>query len=75
MVDAQNTDISVSADGDFGEMIKTETPSKRRELAGMLSPEGRLCRECLFLNAIKALARLPSHECDARIKVRLGFLV
>ena len=27
-IDAQNTDISVSADGDFGEMKKTETPSK-----------------------------------------------
>ena len=38
-----------------------------------LSPEGRFCRDCLFLDAINALTRLPSPECDARIKVRLGF--
>ena len=31
-VDAQKTEISVSADGDFGEMKKTETPSKRRRV-------------------------------------------
>ena len=30
--DARKTQISVSADGDFGEMKKTETPSKRRRL-------------------------------------------
>ena len=30
--DAQKTEISVSADGDFGEMKKTETPSKRRRV-------------------------------------------
>ena len=30
---------------------------------------------CLFLDAINALTSLPSPECDARIKVRLGFLV
>ncbi len=29
-VDAQKTDISVSVEGDFGEMKKTETPSKRQ---------------------------------------------
>ena len=28
--DGQKTEISISADGDFGEMKKTETPSKRR---------------------------------------------
>ena len=31
-VDAEHTDISVSADGDFGEMKKTETPSKSRRI-------------------------------------------
>ena len=40
-----------------------------------LSPEGRFCRDCLFLDAINALPSLPSAECDTRIKVRLGFLV
>ena len=30
--DAQKTDISVSADGYFGEMKKTETPSKSRRV-------------------------------------------
>ena len=30
LVDAQKTEISVSADGDFGELKKTETLSKRR---------------------------------------------
>ena len=29
-VDAQKTEISVSAEGDFDEMKKTETPSKRQ---------------------------------------------
>ena len=40
-----------------------------------LSPEGRFCRGCLFLDAINALTHLPSLESDARIKVRLGFLL
>ena len=40
-----------------------------------LSPKGRFCHACLFLDAINALTRLPLPECDARIKVRLGFLV
>ena len=40
-----------------------------------ISPEGRFCSDCLFLDAINALTRLPSRECDARIKVRLDFLV
>ena len=31
-VGAQNTEISISADGDFGEMRKTETPSKSRRV-------------------------------------------
>ena len=30
--------------------------------------EGRFCRDYLFLGAINALTRLPSPECDARIK-------
>ena len=30
----------------------------------ILSSEGRLCRDCLFMDAIKALPRLPSPECD-----------
>ena len=33
-----------------------------------LPPEGRFCRDYLFLGAINALTRLPSPECDARIK-------
>ena len=33
---------------------------------------GRFCRDCLLLDAINALTRLTSPECDARIKVRLG---
>ena len=28
--DGQNTDITISADADFGEMNKTETQSRRR---------------------------------------------
>ena len=31
-VSAQKTEISISADGDFGEMKKTETPSKSRRV-------------------------------------------
>ena len=34
-----------------------------------LSPEGRFCRDYLFLDAINALTHLPSPECGARIKV------
>ena len=30
--DGQKTEISISADGDFGDMKKTETPSKRRRV-------------------------------------------
>ena len=41
----------------------------------IIQPEGRLCIDCLFLDAISALLRLPSSESDARIKVRLGFLM
>ena len=33
----QKTAISISADGDVGEMKKTETPSKDDEVAGMRS--------------------------------------
>ena len=40
-----------------------------------LSPEDRFCRDCLFLDAINVLTRVPSPECDARIKVRLCLLV
>ena len=32
------------------------------------------CRDCMFLDVINALTRLQLPECDARIKVRLGFL-
>ena len=39
------------------------------------TPKGRFCHACLFLDAINALTRLPLPECDACIKVRLGFLV
>ena len=31
VIDAQKTEISISADGDFGETKKTETPSKKTE--------------------------------------------
>ncbi len=31
-IGAQNTEISTSADGDFGEMKKIETPSKSRRV-------------------------------------------
>ena len=31
--------------------------------------------DCLFLDVINAFPRLPSPESDARIKVRLGFLM
>ena len=41
----------------------------------IIPPEGRLCIDCLFLDAISALPRLPSPESDARIKLRLGFLM
>ena len=34
--DDQNTDISISADGDYREMKKKDTPSKRQVLAGVL---------------------------------------
>ena len=50
-------------------MCMVRTPKQR------LSPEGRLCRDCLFLDAINAVPRLPLHRCDGRIKVRLRFLV
>ena len=50
-------------------MCMVRTPKQR------LSPEGRLCRDCPFLDAIDAVPRLPSPECDGRIKVRLRFLV
>ena len=38
----------------------------------ILSPEGR---DCLLLDAIDALPRLPLPECDDSIKVLLRFLV
>ena len=41
----------------------------------IIPPEGRLCIDCLFLDAINALPCLPLPESDARIKVRLGFLM
>ena len=41
----------------------------------IIAPEGRPCIDCLFLDAISALPRLPSPESDARIKVGLGFLM
>ena len=41
----------------------------------IIPPEVRLCIDCLFLDAISALPRLPTPESDARIKVRLGFLM
>ena len=41
----------------------------------ILSPEGRLCRDCVFADVINALPRLPSPKCDVRNKVRLRFLV
>ena len=44
IVDAQKTEISVSADGDFGEMKITETPSKilGRCASAIRSPLSRL---------------------------------
>ena len=39
------------------------------------SPEGRICRDYLFVDGIHALSRLTSPECYDRIKVRLRFLV
>ncbi len=50
-------------------MCMVRTPKQR------LSPEGRLCRDCLFFDAINAVPRLPLPRCDGRIKVRLRFLV
>ena len=41
----------------------------------IIPPEGRLCIDCLFLDAMSALPRLPSPESDAHIKVRLCFLM
>ena len=38
-IGAQNTEISISADGDFGEMKKKETPSKSRAAAASCSGE------------------------------------
>ena len=32
IIDAQKTEISISADRDFSEIKKTETPSKRRRV-------------------------------------------
>ena len=36
----------------------------------IIPPESRLCIDCLLLDAISALPRLPSPESDAHIKVR-----
>ena len=38
-------------------MFMVRTPKQR------LSPEGRLCRDCLFLDAINAVPRFPSPKC------------
>ncbi len=47
-IGAQNTEISISADGDFGEMKKTETPSKSRRV-------GRYDRPFCTLSRFKLL--------------------